>query len=371
VSWVRRFVQLHRGVPPELLGARQTTAFLSHLATSGHVSSSTQNQAASAILFLYREVLGLPLRIDAIPRAKRSLRVPVVLSRPEIDALLARLRGVPRLMIAVMYGSGLRLHECCCLRVEDVDLGSPALTVRDGKGRKDRITLLPLRLVAPLREHLDRVNVQYQSDLAAGVGNRPAQRSRQPSSSVPPLQPTRPLRSAPGKPASPHSDCAHPDWLTYWVFPADQVRVDRTTGGLGRSHVHENAVRREFAIALRAAGISKAATCHSLRHSFATHLFESGYDIRTIQELLGHSDVATTLIYTHSPRLPFDGSPRSPLDGPGHARPAWGPKGPGAGRVKEAAPRSSQWGRRRRRQGAKRHRSRRHRGEHPAASPSS
>ncbi len=292
LAWVRRLVFYHHGADPELLQRSAVAAFLAFLATSSRVSPSTQNQAFSALMFLYREVLGRRVQgLDTVPRAKRTLRVPLVLSREEIDAILRQLHGVPRLMVSLMYGSGLRLHECCRLRIRDVDLFGPGLTVRGGKGGKDRLTLLPRRLVAPLRAHLDCVSVQHSTDLAAGISGAP-----------PCLDPRV-------RPTSTPSDRG---WQ--WVFPAARPGVDRQTGNLRRPPIQEAVVRREFAIAVRAAAIRKAATCHTLRHSFATHLFESGYDIRTIQELLGHSDVATTLLYTHSPRLGRTGQVESPLD---------------------------------------------------------
>ncbi len=290
-AWVRRFVAFHRGVPPEQLGQPQVAAFLSFLGTNAHVSPSTQNQAFGALLFLYREVLGRALRgLEGVPRAKPSRRVPVVLSREEMEAVLGRLRGAMRLVVSLLYGSGLRVSECCRLRVRDVDLWRPGLTIRNGKGKKDRFTLLPARLVAPLRAHLESVSVLHASDLAAGVGHVPLPGSRPPRDTT--------------------------DWGWQWLFPADHLRADPATGALRRSHLSEDLVRRDFAVALRAAGIAKAATCHTLRHSFATHLSEAGYDIRTIQELLGHSSVATTMIYTHVPQPGRSGRVRSPLDQP-------------------------------------------------------
>jgi integron integrase len=321
LAWVRRFVLFHGGLLPDVLGTPQIAAFLSFLATSGRVSPSTQNQAFSALLFLYREVLGRRvLGLDTVPRARRALRVPVVLSRAEIEAILGKLRGVPHLMVSLMYGSGLRLLECCQLRVRDVDLRRPGLTIRDGKGHKDRLTLLPARLVAPLRSHLDHVNVQYASDCAAGGGRV--------------TLPEELARQQPG---------GSSEWGWQWVFPAGRLMVERSTGDLRRPHVHENVVRREFAIAVRAAGITKAATCHTLRHSFATHLYEAGYDIRTIQELLGHSDVATTLIYTHSPTLGRTNNVRSPLDENPRTEKPWDRPPRDKGQVKEAPPHGSRW----------------------------
>jgi integron integrase len=274
------------------MGVGEIKHFLSSLAMRDHVSASTQNQAFSALVFLYREVLGREVAgLDDVVRAKRSVRVPLVLTRDEVRALLGRMQGTPALMARLMYGSGLRLLECCRLRVKDVDFARHEITVRAGKGQKDRRTVLPAALADPLRAHLERVQRQHEADLNRGAGNV----------------------------ALPHAldrkyVSAHQDWAWQWVFPAGRIRRDQATGRWARHHLHETVVQREFATAVRAAGLAKPATCHTLRHSFATHLLERGYDIRTIQELLGHSDVATTMIYTHVLNRGGRGV-KSPLDG--------------------------------------------------------
>jgi integron integrase len=291
LAWIRRFYFFHRR-HPELLGIIEIRAFLSHLAGAANVSAATQNQAFSALLFLYRHVLNRRLvGLNQVVRARRPQRQPVVLSREEVELLLRHLKGPFRLMAALLYGSGLRLLECCRLRVQDVDLDERQIRVRDGKGRKDRMTLLPERLVTPLRQHLDEVRRQHEADLMAGGGAVPL-----PASQVPD-----------------HGSSSRA-WRCQWVFPGTRLRSDAKTGAPRRSHVHPSLLQREVAVAVRAARLAKPATCHTLRHSFATHLFEQGYDIRTIQELLGHSDVATTLIYTHGP-CRQDRQVRSPLDG--------------------------------------------------------
>ncbi len=266
--------------------------FLTHLATRDRVSASTQNQAFSALLFLIQQVLGRELGdIRDVVRAKRPLRLPVVLSRTEVDAILGAMQGTPRLMAQLMYGAGLRLLECCRLRVKDVDFTRREITVRDGKGRKDRRTVLPGKLMDPLKSHLDRVRRQHELDLAGGSG----------SVALPDALDAKYVNAA-------------WEWGWQWVFPAMRLYEDPATGRRRRHHVHETVVQREFAIAERVSGTSKLATCHTLRHSFATHLLEAGYDIRTIQELLGHSDLSTTMIYTHVLNRGGRGV-RSPLDG--------------------------------------------------------
>jgi integron integrase len=292
-AWARRFILFHRRRDPADLGVQEIRQFLGYLAETRRVSPSTQNQALNAVLFLYRDVLGQHLgRLGSVLRAKRSVRVPLVLSRQEVESILQHLRGAPRLMVALIYGSGLRLSECCRLRVRDLDFTRCQLTIRDGKGEKDRVTLLPSRLQLPLRKHLESTALRHRQDLDSGGG----------------LVDMPPAVARAGWRAS-------REWSWQWVFPAERPRLDRATGELRRSHLHPSLLQREFAIAVRAAGLTKPATCHTLRHSFATHLFETGYDIRTIQELLGHSDVATTMIYTHAPGGPHR-RVRSPLDGP-------------------------------------------------------
>ena len=277
VGWAKRFLSLHRAVDPGQLTGLDITRFLSTLAVVGKVSASTQNQAFSALLFLFRDVLKREVAgLDEALRARRPPKVPQVLSPDEVMVLLRELKGTPRLMAALMYGAGLRLLECSRLRVKDLDFDRNEITVHDGKGRKDRVTVFPARLSAPLRKHLERMQAQHSRDLAAGAGAV----------------------------ALPHAlDRKYPtapwDWAWQWVFPATRLHVDEETGLFRRHHLHETVMQRAFKDALRASGIPKMATCHTLRHSFATHLLERGYDIRTIQELLGHSDVATTMIYTH------------------------------------------------------------------------
>jgi integron integrase len=291
VAWIRRFILFQGKRHPDRLGAPEVTGYLSHLASNRQVSASTQNQAFSALLFLYREVLGRELAgLDAVPRARLPAHLPVVLSRDEVAAVLGRLHGTTRLMASLMYGAGLRLLECCRLRVKDVDFERRELLVHDGKGRKDRVTVLPGRLVPALRAHLERVHRQHLADLQGEAG----------------------YVALPGALARKFPN-ANREWTWQWVFPATRLHTDGATGERRRHHLHETVLQREFAAAARAAQLTKTASCHTLRHSFATHLLETGYDIRTIQELLGHSDVSTTMVYTHVLNRGGRGV-RSPLD---------------------------------------------------------
>ena len=259
------------------MGEAQVAEFLSDLATRGRVSATTQNQTLSAILFLYREVLHHDLDwLEGIVRAKKPRRLPVVLTKGEARAVLEQMHGVPWLMASLLYGAGLRLLECSRLRIKDVDFARGEVTVRDGKGRKDRVTLLPGRLAAPLAEHVARIRRQHERDLAAGRGAV--------------MLPDALSRKYPN---------AAREWGWQWVFPATRFYRDRETGELRRHHLHESVLQRAVKEAVSAAGLAKPASCHTFRHSFATHLLEKGYDIRTIQELLGHSDVSTTMIYKH------------------------------------------------------------------------
>ena len=277
VRWVIRFVRASGMRHPAELGEEEVTRFLSGLAEAGRGSASTQTQALSAILFLYRNVMrsGFPW-LTRVVRAPRRTRLPVVLTRDEVSSLMRQLEGPVRLVATLLYGSGLRLLECLQLRVKDVDFESDQLTVRGGKGDKDRITMLPQSIKAELRRHLGRVKGLHERDVAAGGGTVEL--------------PTAVARKFPN---------AGREWRWQWVFPATRTWVDRQTGERRRHHLHETVVQRAVTQAVRAVGLSKRATCHSLRHSFATHLLEDGYDIRTVQELLGHSDVSTTMIYTH------------------------------------------------------------------------
>ena len=303
LAWVRRLVAFAGRRHPVDIAGSEVSVFLLRVAGRGRASASTRSQAASAIAFLFREVLGRsPVGIVPSRRPTPSERVPVVLTRAEIEGILRALRGSRRLMVALLYGSGLRLSECCRLQVRDLDLGRRQITVRSGKGAKDRTTLLPERLVEPLRDHLGRVRTLYEQDLEDGLAGRPRL-----GSVAPPGREDVPRDASPGLRSSGWGEC--------WVFPGRHLRVDRATAIPFRSHIHPNGLQREFAVAVRAAGLVKRATCHSLRHSFATRLLEAGYDVRTIQELLGHRDVTTTLRYTRGARLARGGRPpRSPLD---------------------------------------------------------
>lgn len=277
VRWMCRYYEFHGRRDPADLGAKDVTAFLNDLATSGRVAASTQNQALSALLFLYREVLGRDLPwLDELVRAKRPARLPVVLARDEVRAVLSHMEGVPRLMATLLYGSGLRLLECCRLRVKDVDFARSQIVVRSGKGERDRATMLPAAVRADLAAHLERVREQHRRDLSQGAGwvELPAALARK-------------------------LPAAGREWAWQWVFPATRHYVHRESGQRRRHHLHETVLQQAMRRAVLAAGIPKRATCHTLRHSFATHLLEDGSDIRTVQELLGHKDVATTMIYTH------------------------------------------------------------------------
>ncbi len=292
VGWILRFILFNGKRHPVDMGEREIVSFLSMLATRKKVSASTQNQALSAILFLYRVVLQQKFDwLDGIVKAKRPVRLPVVLAREEVRAILGQMRGTPWLMASLMYGAGLRLLECARLRIKDVDFSMGEITVRDGKGRKDRVTMLPYALRAPLAEHVERVKRQHEKDLRRKLG----------SVEMPDSLERKYSRAA-------------WEWGWQWVFPATKFYFDSASGRYRRHHLHESVVQRAMKEAVRMAGIAKPASCHTLRHSFATHLLEAGYDIRTIQELLGHSDVSTTMIYTHV--LNKGGrAVRSPLDG--------------------------------------------------------
>jgi len=277
VYWIREFILFHNKQHPDNLGEDAVSRFLSHLATERNVAASTQNQALSGLLFLYEHVLGRPLDLlKNIVRAKRPERLPVVFTRDEVRRILARLDGVEFLMASLLYGSGLRLLECLRLRTKDLDFGYNQITVRDAKGNKDRVTMLPASVKAQLRQHLVSVKTIHDQDLQEGFGEV--------------FLPGALAKKYPNAPS---------EWGWQYVFPAKKRSSDPRSGLTRRHHVNESQLQRAVKQAIRRAGISKQGSCHVLRHSFATHLLESGYDIRTVQELLGHKDVSTTMVYTH------------------------------------------------------------------------
>lgn len=295
-GWVRRYVRFHRRRHPREMDVKELRDFLTHLASDLKVSASTQNQALAAIRFLYEVVLERPM---AAPTdhliAKRPIRLPTVLSVEEVGRVIDAMRGTPRLMAQLLYGSGLRVMECCTLRVKDLDPRRGELTVRRGKGGADRRTMLPEAALAALRDHLREVRDQHALDVARGAG----------------------YVALPGALRAKLGADSGRRWEWQWLFPATREYLDPDSGERRRHHLHETVLQQSVTAAARALGLSQRVTCHTFRHSFATHLLEAGYDIRTVQELLGHRDVSTTMIYTHvlnrgglGVRSPLDGLPR-------------------------------------------------------------
>jgi len=292
IAWIKRYILFHDKRHPKDMGVPEIEAFLTHLAVEERVAASTQNQALNALLFLYREVLKKDLErpIDAL-RAKRPKRVPTVLSKEEVRRVIGHLSGTHQLMAKLLYGSGLRLMECVRLRVKDLDFAQRKIIVRDAKGMQDRVTVLAEAVIPFLHEHLQHVKRIHDDDLARGYGSV--------------YLPLALERKYPN---------ASREWIWQYVFPATKLSKDPRSGAIGRHHMHESSLQKAVKRAAHRAGINKRVTCHTFRHSFATHLLENGYDIRTVQELLGHKDVRTTMVYTHvlnRGRLAV----RSPLDG--------------------------------------------------------
>jgi integron integrase len=290
-SWIKRFILFHNKRHPASMGADEVNAFLTHLAVDAHVSAPTQNQALCALLFLYRIVLQDPLPwLKDVVRARRPIRLPVVLTPEEVRLVLQEMHGTPALIAQLLYGGGLRLLEAMQLRVKDLDFARRQIFVRDPKGRRDRLTILPQAVAAAMVDHLDRVRELHVEDRRAGFGSV--------------WLPNAIARKFPN---------ADIEWRWQWVFPATARYVDEDARTERRHHLHESVVQRAVRAAATRAGLSKRVTCHTFRHSFATHLLERGNDIRTVQELLGHRDVSTTMIYTHVLRHGPLGV-RSPLD---------------------------------------------------------
>jgi len=291
VQWVRRFILFHGRRHPEEMGRSEITAFLTHLAVKDKISASTQNQALNAIAFLYRQVLKREMgELDEMVRAKRPERLPVFFSHAEAKAVLSHLDGVNKIMGSLLYGSGLRLMECLRLRIKDFDFTYKQIIVHDGKGQKDRATPLPTSLVESLKTQMQTVKAIHDQDLKEGYG----------------------AVFLPNALERKYTN-ANREWGWQYLFPASKRAVDPRTGVVRRHHLDESVLQRAVKMAVRSAGIAKPASCHTFRHSFATHLLASGYDIRTVQELLGHKDVSTTMIYTHVLKSGAQGV-KSPLD---------------------------------------------------------
>ena len=297
VNWIRRYIQFHQHRHPRQLAEADVNRFLTHLAVKEYVAASTQNQALSAILFLYEHVLEQPLdRIEGVVRARRPKRLPVVLTVDEVSRVMVHLTGDKWLIAMLLYGGGLRLLEALRLRVKDLDFERGEITVREGKGDKDRVTTTPRAVIRPLQEHLQRVQRIHQQDLADGYGRVEL--------------PHALYRKYPN---------ANREWAWQFIFPQERRWRNPRTGEQGRHHIDESIFQRALALAVQKSAIAKRVTSHTFRHSFATHLLADGYDIRTVQELLGHSDVRTTMIYTHvlnrggrGVRSPADGLVRRP-----------------------------------------------------------
>jgi len=277
VNWIRRYILFHNKRHPKEMGSREIEDFLTHLAVDENVAASTQNQAFNALLFLYREVLNIQLddSINAI-RAKRPKRLPTVLTKEELHRIFDAMSGTYLLMAKLLYGSGLRLMECLRLRVKDIDFEQNQITVREGKGMKDRVTVLPESLKVLLKKHLNRVKMMHDSDLAKGYGHV--------------YLPFALERKYPN---------ANQEWIWQYVFPSKSLSKDPRSGKIRRHHLSESTLQKAVKKAVKLARINKPVSCHTFRHCFATHLLEDGYDIRTVQELLGHEDLNTTMIYTH------------------------------------------------------------------------
>ncbi len=277
VHWIKRFIFFHNKRHPAEMAEAEIARFLSNLAAESHVSASTQNQALNAVLFLYRHVLRKDIGyVNGVVRANRPKRLPTVLTRQEVRSILGNLAGLEWIMTMLLYGAGLRLMECLRLRVKDVDFSSNEIRVRSGKGDKDRVTMLPGAIKEPLLAHLRGVKRQHEEDIRKGLGRV--------------ALPDALERKYPN---------AGKEWGWQWIFPATSHYVDRVTGEKRRHHLHESVLQKAVKQAVRKSGLPKPASPHTFRHSFATHLLEDGYDIRTVQELLGHSDVTTTMVYTH------------------------------------------------------------------------
>ena len=277
LHWVKAFVRFHGMKHPATMGAAELESFLTYLAIERQVSSSTQNQALSGLLFLYREVLEIELPwLDGIERSKRPTRLPVVLTEEEVASVLGQLDGSTALILKLAYGTGMRIMEVLRLRVKDVEFSRREILIREGKGAKDRVTMLPASLMLPLRDHLARVRFLHERDCEQGLGEV--------------FLPFALARKYPK---------AARDWGWQYVFPSNKLSIDPRSGRKGRHHADPQNLQRRMRQAVQLAGVNKPATPHTLRHSFATHLLQSGYDIRTVQELLGHKDVQTTMIYTH------------------------------------------------------------------------